>query len=137
MTMHLTTDRSPAPPAGGDRLGRPAAGSLPSRLARRALPARLAGRALLCAATAVAAAPAAALGNDPGDATGPLRVCADPDNLPFSSASGPRRGFYLDLAERLVQALGHGAQPVLAPRGDHEVESLGREHVGERLADSR
>jgi mono/diheme cytochrome c family protein len=78
---------------------------------------RLAGRALLCAAAAVTAAPAAALGNDPGDAAGPLRVCADPDNLPFSSASGPSRGFYLDLAERLVQALGRPLQVVWYP--DH------------------
>ena len=29
----------------------------------------------------------------------PLRVCADPDNLPFSRAEGAERGLYVELAE--------------------------------------
>ena len=29
----------------------------------------------------------------------PLRVCADPDNLPFSKSEGDERGMYIDLAE--------------------------------------
>jgi len=35
----------------------------------------------------------------------PLRVCADPDNLPFSKAEGPEHGLYIDLAERVAQRL--------------------------------
>jgi polar amino acid transport system substrate-binding protein len=33
----------------------------------------------------------------------PLRICADPDNLPFSKAEGPEKGLYVELA-RLVSA---------------------------------
>ena len=35
-----------------------------------------------------------------------LRVCADPDNLPFSTASGPVRGLYVDIAELVATRLG-------------------------------
>jgi ABC-type amino acid transport substrate-binding protein/mono/diheme cytochrome c family protein len=35
----------------------------------------------------------------------PLRVCADPDNLPFSSSEGPERGLYVELAELVAQKL--------------------------------
>jgi ABC-type amino acid transport substrate-binding protein/cytochrome c5 len=35
-----------------------------------------------------------------------LRVCADPDNLPFSAAAGPERGLYVDLAELVAARLG-------------------------------
>lgn len=35
-----------------------------------------------------------------------LRVCADPDNLPFSKAEGPEHGLYIDVAERVAQKLG-------------------------------
>jgi polar amino acid transport system substrate-binding protein len=35
----------------------------------------------------------------------PLRVCADPDNLPFSKSEGPERGLYIDLAELVAQKL--------------------------------
>ncbi len=73
------------------------------------------GSALLCVAAAAVAAPASTFGTDPGEAGGPLRVCADPDNLPFSSASGPRRGFYLDLADRIGQSLGRPVQAVWYP----------------------
>ena len=42
-----------------------------------------------------------------GETAGVLRVCADPDNLPFSSsaASGPR-GLYIELAELVAARLG-------------------------------
>jgi polar amino acid transport system substrate-binding protein len=40
----------------------------------------------------------------------PLRVCADPDNLPFSKSEGPVRGIYVDLAELVAQRL--NATPV-------------------------
>ena len=35
----------------------------------------------------------------------PLRVCADPDNLPFSKEQGPERGMYVDLAELVGKQL--------------------------------
>ena len=36
----------------------------------------------------------------------PLRVCSDPDNLPFSKADGPDKGLYIELAEKVGQRLG-------------------------------
>jgi polar amino acid transport system substrate-binding protein len=57
--------------------------------------------ALAAAATAFAVAPAA--GAEPGRA--PLRVCADPDNLPFTKSEGPQRGMYIDLAELVAAKL--------------------------------
>ncbi len=36
----------------------------------------------------------------------PLRVCSDPDNLPFSKSEGPEKGLYIDLAEMVGQRLG-------------------------------
>jgi ABC-type amino acid transport substrate-binding protein/cytochrome c553 len=36
----------------------------------------------------------------------PLRVCSDPDNLPFSKSDGPRRGLYIELAELVGKRLG-------------------------------
>jgi len=35
----------------------------------------------------------------------PLRVCADPDNLPFSKADGAEHGLYIELADRVAQKL--------------------------------
>ncbi len=35
-----------------------------------------------------------------------LRVCADPDNLPFSKAEGSEHGMYVDLAELVAKRLG-------------------------------
>jgi polar amino acid transport system substrate-binding protein len=35
----------------------------------------------------------------------PLKVCADPDNLPFSKSEGPERGLYIDLAELVAKKL--------------------------------
>lgn len=37
---------------------------------------------------------------------GVLRVCADPDNLPFSSAAAGERGLYVDVAELVAAKLG-------------------------------
>ncbi len=36
----------------------------------------------------------------------PLRVCSDPDNLPFSKSDGPEKGLYIDLAEMVGKRLG-------------------------------
>ena len=52
------------------------------------------------ALTASAALPGPAI---PADT---LRVCADPDNLPFSRAEGPARGLYVELAELVAGRLG-------------------------------
>src|SRR5256884_1195345 len=41
-----------------------------------------------------------------GPPAGTLRLCADPDNLPFSSATGPERGFYLDVGALVAARLG-------------------------------
>jgi ABC-type amino acid transport substrate-binding protein len=62
-----------------------------------------AGRTVVCvfvALTVWAARPGAAV---PADT---LRVCADPDNLPFSRAEGPERGLYVELAELVAGRLG-------------------------------
>jgi polar amino acid transport system substrate-binding protein len=40
-----------------------------------------------------------------GLAAEPLKVCADPDNLPFSKSEGPERGLYVDLAELVAKKL--------------------------------
>ena len=42
--------------------------------------------------------------------SGVLRVCADPDNLPFSSAAPGERGLYVDLAELVAARLGVGTE---------------------------
>ena len=36
----------------------------------------------------------------------PLRVCSDPDNLPFSKSEGSTKGLYIDLAELIGKRLG-------------------------------
>ena len=35
-----------------------------------------------------------------------LRVCSDPDNLPFSKSEGAEKGLYIELAEKVGQRLG-------------------------------
>lgn len=52
---------------------------------------------LLTAATLVSAAA--------GAWAAPLRICADPDNLPFSKSEGAQRGLYVDAAELIGQEL--------------------------------
>lgn len=42
----------------------------------------------------------------------PLRACADPDNLPFSSAGSGAKGLYVELAERIGEGLGRAVVPV-------------------------
>jgi mono/diheme cytochrome c family protein/ABC-type amino acid transport substrate-binding protein len=42
----------------------------------------------------------------PAAGTDILRICADPDNLPFSAAAGPARGLYVDVAEIVAARLG-------------------------------
>lgn len=54
-----------------------------------------------------------------------LRACADPDNLPFSSSAGTPKGFYLELADHLANAVGRTVEPVwhLTYFGKHAVRS--------------
>jgi ABC-type amino acid transport substrate-binding protein len=56
-------------------------------------------------AWALAAAFAAGALAAPAALAEPLRVCADPDNLPFTKAEGPERGLYIELAELIGQKL--------------------------------
>jgi polar amino acid transport system substrate-binding protein len=44
----------------------------------------------------------------------PLRVCADPDNLPFTSRTSATPGLYLELAQHLADQLGRRLEPVWA-----------------------
>jgi polar amino acid transport system substrate-binding protein len=60
--------------------------------------------ALLCVSLAVIL-PAAA-GEPAAPEPGVLRLCADPDNLPFSSAAAGERGLYVDIAELVAARLG-------------------------------
>ncbi len=46
----------------------------------------------------------------PAEPPSVLRVCADPDNLPFSSDTGPERGLYVELAELVASRLGARAE---------------------------
>jgi polar amino acid transport system substrate-binding protein len=56
-------------------------------------------------AFAFAAALAAGATLAPAARAEPLRVCADPDNLPFSKEQGPQRGMYVELAELVGEKL--------------------------------
>jgi ABC-type amino acid transport substrate-binding protein/F0F1-type ATP synthase membrane subunit b/b' len=47
--------------------------------------------------------------------TTPLRLCADPDNLPFSSENGATPGIYVELGREIAAALGRPFEPVWAP----------------------
>lgn len=59
------------------------------------------------------ATPAQAAAPDPQAAEpAALRACADPDNLPFSSAGSAAKGLYVELAERIGEALGRPVVPV-------------------------
>lgn len=60
-------------------------------------------RASLCALATFAALGAAAQ-------AAPLRICADPDNLPFSKSEGPERGLYVELARLVSQKLGESPE---------------------------
>ncbi|OPY95909.1 cytochrome C [Bradyrhizobium sacchari] len=60
----------------------------------------IAGLLACAAALAVSASPLHA------DETQPLRLCADPTNLPFSSDSPSQPGFYVEIGQALAQALG-------------------------------
>jgi ABC-type amino acid transport substrate-binding protein/mono/diheme cytochrome c family protein len=58
------------------------------------------------AAVAIASALAAMSTQAVAEDASPLRLCADPTNLPFSSDSPSQPGFYLEIGQALGQALG-------------------------------
>ena len=60
----------------------------------------LKARVLAAAALVAGALAGSAMGAEP------LRVCADPDNLPFTKQDGPERGLYIELAQLLGAKLG-------------------------------
>jgi ABC-type amino acid transport substrate-binding protein len=66
-------------------------------------------RAFLAAAGFLPAGPATA------DEPPALRLCADPDDLPFSSANAGTPGFYVELGQDIGRALGRPFQPVWVP----------------------
>ena len=41
-----------------------------------------------------------------------IKICADPDNLPFSKSEGAEKGLYIELADMVVQRLGASAEYV-------------------------
>jgi polar amino acid transport system substrate-binding protein len=55
----------------------------------------------------------------------PLRLCADPDNLPFSSENPATPGLYIELGRQLAAALGRPFEPVwtLTYFGKHDVRT--------------
>lgn len=61
------------------------------------------------------AAGMASTGPAAGQQATPLKLCADPDNLPFSSASTATPGFYIELGAAIAHALGQPFQPVWVP----------------------
>jgi polar amino acid transport system substrate-binding protein len=62
-------------------------------------------RGLIKSTLIAAALMAGALCGAPAAFAEPLRVCADPDNLPFSKSEGPQRGLYLEIAELVGKKL--------------------------------
>ena len=60
----------------------------------------------------IAAAGLTCIVSTPGASAGVLRVCADPDNLPFSKSEGNERGMYVELAELVGKQLGSSVEYV-------------------------
>jgi len=82
---------------------RRATASEPSAPVARAARKGGAGRIGLCFLVALLASSVVVV---PARAADTFRVCADPDNLPFSRAEGPERGLYVELAELVASRLG-------------------------------
>ncbi len=67
----------------------------------------------LLLALVMGVAPAAARAQSAETTKPPLRLCADPDNLPFSSeVKGNTPGLYIEIGELIGQALGRPVEPV-------------------------
>jgi polar amino acid transport system substrate-binding protein len=69
-------------------------------------------RRLVRRLAAVVPAVLLAAGGTPHAVEATLRVCADPNNPPFSTSAGGQQGFYLEIAERIASALGRALEPV-------------------------
>lgn len=56
---------------------------------------------------------------------GPFRLCADKDNLPFSSSDPATPGIYIEIGQRIAAALGRPFEPVwtLTYFGKHQVRT--------------
>jgi mxaJ protein len=80
----------------------------------------LAGAVCLAAPGAVAAAPGTGAAAAPGRATAPLRVCADPDNLPFSNRQ--QQGFENRIAALMARDLGTTVSYTWFPQRDNFFE---------------
>lgn len=64
-------------------------------------------------------------------ADGPLRVCLDPDNPPFSSDKADQPGLYAEISQRLAQEIGRTFQPV------YTLSYFGRRAVRTNLLDGK
>ena len=76
------------------------------------------GRWLLQAAAGLmmsVAALTALTGGAAAEEPAPLRLCADPDDLPFSSSNAATPGFYIEVGGALARALGRPFEPVWVP----------------------
>jgi ABC-type amino acid transport substrate-binding protein len=56
------------------------------------------------------------------DGAAPLRLCADPDNLPFSSSNAASPGIYIELGREIAASLGRPFEAVWAPTESAERE---------------
>ena len=63
-------------------------------------------------AALLAASFAGATGARAEDARKPLRCCADPTNLPFSSSAPGEPGLYVEIGRLLARSMGRKAEPV-------------------------
>jgi polar amino acid transport system substrate-binding protein len=70
------------------------------------------GKLFLPAALALAAAVGWPGTGGAAEQAAPFRVCADPDNLPFSSSAGDKPGLYIELGQAIAHTLGRDFQPV-------------------------
>jgi polar amino acid transport system substrate-binding protein len=75
---------------------------------------RLATALGLAAALAVPGLGKAQATDTPGPSAPSFRVCADPDNLPFSSAASGAPGLYIELGQQVAHVLGRPFEPVWA-----------------------
>jgi ABC-type amino acid transport substrate-binding protein len=72
-------------------------------------------RVAACLAAAISFAGSAPVAPAAAQDTARLRLCADPDNLPFSSAQPGPPGFYVELGSKLASAMGRSFEPIWVP----------------------
>src|SRR5208337_2665981 len=84
------------------------------RLHGRLVIRRNGGGIMLRALLAGLAAGAVLIGAAPADQPAPLRLCADPSNLPFSSSSeaAAKAGLYVEIGQAVASALGRPMETV-------------------------